>query len=235
MIDNIGIIASQRSITPFSFGNALKTTSGTEFVSFSSGLNSLNNAVTASLHCKLNVASGQTSAFGATLDGNNRFGILVYNNIIYCFNANGGAGYGSASFLSYAGQEVFASLVLNGGLTGNDNRMTLILNDVDIPLTYNGTIASSVFSTAGSNFYINKHNSLFGKANYDELVVTTDASTTLQVAAWRNGGDGAYPQECFTNILDYWNCNQDDGETVLNSALDNADGTLNNFVEPYFI
>lgn len=220
----------------FTFGNALKSTSGTEFVDFASGLTPLNNATKASVHYWVNVQSGNNAVVGSQLSTIDRFAINISGNDIFFLATLGSISFGSVSFLPYFGVRTLVSIVFDGAGVTNADRLKGYINGVQQTLTFTGTIPSSLGANA-SAFLINKINftSFFGKAIYDEIVITTDTSTPAQIANFYNGGSGDFPIYCFNNILAHWDCNQVDGDTTLIPTIGTAVGTLNNFVAPYFV
>jgi hypothetical protein len=222
----------------FSFGNALKSRSGSDFVSYASGLTALNNTNSASIHSWINKDSGKVANVGNNKDSSNRISLLCFNDgNAYLSVGNGGNSFGSFSFSAYEGNWALVSLVFNGLGATNSDRLKAYVNGSEQSLTFVGTIPSSLSSSVATDFRINsvEVSGTFGEAEYDEIVLTSDASTLAQHQAFYNSLNGALATDCFTNILAYWRCNQVDGDTTLIDSVGTATGTLNNFVVPYFI
>jgi hypothetical protein len=222
----------------FSFGNALKSRSGSDFVSYASGLTALNNTNSASIHSWINKDSGKVANVGNNKDSSNRISLLCFNDgNAYLSVGNGGNSFGSFSFSAYEGNWALVSLVFNGLGATNSDRLKAYVNGSEQSLTFVGTIPSSLSSSVATDFRINsvEVSGTFGEAEYDEIVLTSDASTLAQHQAFYNSGNGALGTDSFTNIFTYWRCNGVDGDTTLIDSVGTATGTLNNFVVPYFI
>jgi hypothetical protein len=239
IVDSSAVIVNSIAYSDsFSFGNALKTSSGTEFVNFPSGLTALDSAANISLHLWINKQSGNYATFGSAVSSNNRLSLIFFtDNNLYLTAANGASSFGVVDFTPYLGLDTCVSLVYDGTKTGNSNRLKCYINGVDISLTYGNSIPATVSNSISTAFTINKSNSPLniGIGKYDELLITTDSSTLTQHQAFYNSGNGALATDCYTNILAFWRCNQVDGDTTLIDSVGTATGNLNNFVAPYFI
>lgn len=216
----------------FTFGNALKLTSGTEFVDFSSGLAALNNSPKASFHFWVKHSVDKIASVGNYLSSTNNFGIYIAtNNNIYFHASNGSLIQILSTFIPYLDQWTLVSNVFDG----TQNKMTGYINGVQVVQSLSAP--NTLSSIAGSDFAINilPNSGVNGVSIYDEVLISLDASTPSEILSYYNSGNGKHPSDCFTNILSYWNMNQVDGDTTLIDSVGTATGTLNNFVAPYFI
>jgi hypothetical protein len=224
--------------TFFSFGNALQTSSGSDFVSFASGLTALNNTQKFSFHLWINKSKGDFATMGSQASPQNRIALNFFtDDNLYVAVSNGNGSYGVLDFTPYLDSYACVSLCYDGTATGNSNRLKCYINNVLQNLNYpNGNVPDILSSSIANGFEINRGaGTLIGVVKYEEMVVTTDSSTLAQHQAFYNSNNGALATDCFTNILAYWRCNQVDGDTTLIDSVGTATGTLNNFVAPYFI
>ena len=237
---NLGLYASQLSTnSPFSFGNSLRTLPSNDFVSFASGLGPIDGASKLSIHYWVKVDSSDIAVVGGGASGGSRIHLLKFsNNNLIAVVANGAGTLGFCSFNGFENTKALVSLVFDGTLTGNENRCKLYINAIQQTLSFQGTIRPTI-PNESSDFRINSYEITgeFGQADYNEIVITTDASTPSQISSFYNSGNGNFANDSFTNILAYWQCNELDGSTLLTDSVGTVIGQLNNFVTPpaYFV
>lgn len=228
------------SETPFEFGNVYKTYGGTDYAAPVGGIPSLNGATQASIHCRIKVSSGKFAIIGSTVSSNNRFELMKHsNNMFYISCSNGPTCFASIDFTPYFDLWTSVSVVLDTTKTGNSNKLICKINDTPQSLNFTGTVPNSLSNSIGSNFNINKlalYN-IIGTSEYTTIVATNDASTDEQMAAFYNDGNGAFPEDCFTNIIANPDTNQQDGATVMPGRLGTPDFQLYNSSTPpaYFV
>lgn len=226
----LGIYNSQVA-TPFAFGNALKPNGGTAFVSFPT-ITQFNTASSASIHFWLKSATTEIGAVGYSLNSTNRFGVLKFsddNIYVYCNN-----GIGNVSFASYLGAATLVSVVFDGSLTGNANRLKLYLNGVQQTLSFSGTVPTTTNSTTGTDFELNTYRltSSFGNSKYDEISLVNGATSGTEITNLYNSGNGAFANSVLSNLIAYYRCNESDGASSLATEVGSYTGTLNNFSTP---
>ena len=229
-------IYSQVTATPFYFGNALITDGTDDYVSFAP-ITELSGASKFSLHYWTEVDSVKFSTFGSNSTAKERFSISKANDSnLYFIASNGSIGLGSTSYSSFSGQKVLISMVFDGTLSGNSNRLKGYVNSVQQTLSFTGTIQSTISSNqvVSDEFFVNRVEiiSQFGDAKYNELAMVNGASTLSEIQAFYNNGDGNFAADSFSNLLSNWKCNEANGATTLVDELGNYNGTLNNFTTP---
>lgn len=231
----LGIYGSQRQAA-FSFGNSLEPNGGTAFVSFPT-ITEFTNASSASMHFWLKSTTGEIAAIGESTNSSNRFGCLKFsddNIYVFC-----NAGIGNVSFASYLGAATLVSLVYDGSLTGNVNRLKLYLNGVQQTLSFSGTVPATAGPGAGINFELNTYRvtSSFGNSKYNEISLVNGATSGAQITSLYNSGNGTFANSVLSNLIAYYRCNESDGASSLATEVGSYTGTLNNFSTPpaYFV
>lgn len=235
------VLVKESSEPPFTFGNVYKTFGGTDYAQVS-GLSGLNNATKATLVCWIKVEAGKIAVFGGNISGTNRFAINPYSdNIVYFNCANGSNTRGQADFTPYLGVWTMVALVFDNsaGATNSDKLKAYVNDAVPLSLTYMGTIPSSLSNNIGSAIQINKGGvfNFFGTSMYANSVITTDAATPSQISAFWNGGNGAWAEDCFTNIISNLDMNQPDGSASIPDRIGSGSAILYNSSTPppYFV
>ena len=235
------VLVKEGSETPFTFGNVYKTFGGTDYAAPVSNLTALNGATKASMHVWIKVdAINDNAYFGNFLNTNSdSFGVRIQGKHIYCYASKSSRSVMYYDMTAMFGMWLDIALVYDGTQALNSNRLKLYINNALITPDFMESMPISLGTTVGNEILINKfaESNYIGKAQYSTPVITSDASTPEQIAAFYNGGNGAFPEDCFTNIIANPDTNQLDGATVMTGRLGTPDFQLYNSSTPppYFV
>ncbi len=219
----------------FSFNKALFTDGDDDLITFDT-ITELNSATAASLNFWMKVSSGNDMAIGSLVQTTRRFGAAILSNVLYFFagNVSPNNGFGSLAFTDFD-TYVMITLIFDGGLTGNPNRLKGFVDNSQKTLSFSNTIPGSLDSNMGLDFEINRYAPLasFGQVELNEISLFDYALSPADRTALYNSRDGADARTAPANPpIGYWRCNDEDGSSVLVDVMGNYNGTLNDFISP---
>ncbi len=130
------------------------------------------SACTISCWCQLESMPAQTlGIFGKDNGGSSRIGASVNGSggTITVSNSNGGTHFGTSGAVIVAGQWIHVTMVFDGTLTGNANRMKLYVNGVQQTLSFTGTIPSTFPNNTTTPFFVGRQTTS-GTGYWDGLI-----------------------------------------------------------------
>lgn len=217
----------------FSLGKYLNCSQGDEFVQIDiADISALNGSNKASIHAIINVDVSDIAVIGVGLSVSSRFYLVKFSdNNLYFVIGNGANSFIVKSFVGYNNTDVLVSVVYDYTEAIAADRRKIYINGALITPDSTTGAAPSTLPTFATDFFINFYDQTddVGVSTYDQIVITNGAPTAQEISDFYNGGNGADAETIFSNILAYYKCDQNNGDTILNDELSNADGAMNNF------